>query len=190
MKERHREWAKLSAVRRRKPAEPVERREVLVRDLKGIEAFDRSCFLRANRRGELPAELDDAARDLSLAIFGLSVAEPAYVYPDAYYECDEDTPEAWAFERARDAFEARFTIAKLPDDEKVQALLDLGWDFRTAQGEPLSCLRLFLRQAEAVGRGIAGRWPDIEVSRAAKTEARLAEEARVWAQSRRQKPRH
>ena len=184
MKEKHREWAKLSATRKSRPVEST-RKTVRFRDLPGVDGLENACFLLMDRRGNLPPEIEERARDLSLQVFGITEAETKYVWPDEYFDHHPDSYEAYPFIVQAEAHERRFEAMKLPDDEKVKYLKNLGWDFGDERGEPLRSIRLFVRQAEAVSKGIAGQWPDLEATAEAKTFSQLEKEAKEWAARRR-----
>lgn len=133
-------------------------------DLPGFQRMEDRLLLNPSRNGELGPDVEDFADNLSNETFGITRNDTLFELPSEY----DDLPE-WADERREiedrwDIHEDQFETAEASDDEAIPILLRLGFDFRCERGQPMRCVKLFARQAEAAAKGIMGRLPDREVA--------------------------
>ncbi len=158
MKPKYAEWAKLTAHRKsREVLAPIR-----VLNLPGFREIEDKFILYQSRSGHLPPEVESACEELSLKTFGTTRSATQFEWPDDYWDSDEYSPERDRIQRWFSEFERRFETEDLADDDRAAVLKRLGLDFTDDRGDPLRCIRVFSRQAEAPLRASGERCP-IEV---------------------------
>jgi phenylpropionate dioxygenase-like ring-hydroxylating dioxygenase large terminal subunit len=123
-------------------------------DLPGIRKLEDSLLFNGFPRCVLSPETEQLALDLSIELFGITQSQTEFNVDD-YWDCDDEE-----FEQKRLKHLRWFATTDLPDEDKVQALLHLGLDFRDDRGGPFRCTRLLSGQAEAAAKGVMGKLPD------------------------------
>ncbi|MDR7224365.1 hypothetical protein [Aminobacter aminovorans] len=167
MKKRYEEWLKLTGSD--SPAsEKIEQASPLqIRRLPGFQQIEDKLLLYSSVRGTLPPDVEKAVDDLSLNTFGITATQTEFAFPEHYQALPVYSDELREIEDAYYEFEDRFDTSDATDDEAVEILLGLGLDFRDERGFPLRSTKLFMRQAEAAAKEIAGCLPsrgDVEVA--------------------------
>jgi hypothetical protein len=162
MKKRHEEWWKLTS--QASPAQYRANVPIRVLDLPGFRRMEDKLLLNPPRQGLLSPEVEDFADNLSKETFGIVRNDTLFELPRAYDELPEWSDERQEIEDKWDAHEEQFQTAEATDDEAIPILLRLGFDFRDQRGQPIRCVKLFARQAEAAAKGIMGKLPDREAA--------------------------
>ena len=118
----------------------------------------------------------------SIEIFGITYDDAASYWPPKLEGLPEDAIEKEKFEKEN--FQTHFTNS---GPERIRILKDLGFDFSDDYGLCLNVTDHFMFQAEAVGRGLIGRMPDISSLKLQNWSAKMENEARIYSQSRKRR---
>ena len=182
MKDKHKAWANLG----RKP-KPAPKTIIRFLDLPGIRELEDKCLLGDFDRGRPDGPFEEKLREVSMKLFGITKAETEFDFPHGYFDLDDEDPEKWAISEQYWAHEDRFTVCRLPYEDKLETLKALGWDFTDGRGDLLRVTDFFVRQAEAASKGIAGHMPDMSSVRVESWAAAMMRDAEQFRRSARQR---
>jgi len=163
-------WAKVAGeplpVVTQRPNKPIR-----VIDLPGVRALEGRLLLSGRDRGRSEDMVASVARDL----FGVGHFELQFTIPEKYRDLPSyAVSELHELEQLREVHESQFeTSDRLTDDETVEVMARLGFDFRDDAGRSLRCTKLMNRPVEAAAKGIMGHLPDRGAIELKKFEADL-----------------
>ena len=127
---------------------------IRVRDLPGVRDLENRLLMNSRDRHRSEWDIATVCR----TVFGIDPTEVDYHPPDHYWELPENSPERIRMcEDYYDQFDAH---DGLTDDETVDVMMGLGFDFSDERGHPLRCTKAIARVAEAAVKGIVGQMPD------------------------------
>jgi hypothetical protein len=161
MKPKHLKWLKLTG-------EKIGARDVAsvqIRNIPAVKRLEDQLLLYSSHRGSPPPGIED---NVSRELFGIVATDTFYELPKNYESLDELSEERYQIDLAFNRYESKFKAEHLSLDDTVEYLLSLGLDFRDEHGQPLRCIMLLRRQAEAAAKKIFGKLPDLA---AGKSEA-------------------
>lgn len=176
MKKRHEAWWKLTG--QNPPVQYKTNAPIRMLDLPGFQRMEDKLLLNPQRQGLLSPEVEDFADNLSKETFAIVRNDTLFELPREYDELPEWSDEFQEIEAKWEVHEEQFETAEASDDEAIPILLRLGFDFRDQRGQPLLCVKLFARQAEAAAKGILGKLPDREAAGLESWASALEREAR------------
>ena len=174
MKKRYEEWWKLTG--ERPPVKMDSTRGVIrMLGLPGFQRMEDTLLLEPPQRGVMSPRVESLAEILSKETFGIIENDTRFELPEDYDDLPANKRAAVDDEWTK--HEDQFLSTEATDDEATDLLLELGIDFRDARGQPMRCVKLFARQAEAAAMGIAGKLPDIQAARLETWAEKMTREA-------------
>jgi len=176
MKERHKDWIKLSSVPPNKPKSVI----ITLRTLPGVQQVENDIVSDLRfRRNVHPFTLQKIYK-LSQELFGVSEQETKFRFPTAFQSWHPDLDKRQHAINANDRHEGRFKTIGLSDNEAVIILKEMGYDFSTEHGHPMHLVGYLKHQVEAVYMKMAGHPPDTEAAGIQHFGIKMEEEARVF----------
>lgn len=146
-----REWIDMGQKSQKEPLRII--------DLPGVRELEDRLLIYSGDQGRC----EDLAALVSHSIFGIADRNTRFEAPsDLASEMHYSVLARIEAGRLEYEHEANFGAGDdLTDDEIVEVMDDLGFDFRDDRGQPLRCTKLLCRAAEAAAKGIAGgRMPE------------------------------
>ncbi|MCV9962192.1 hypothetical protein OIU34_09800 [Pararhizobium sp. BT-229] len=159
MKDKYKNWHKLTGGEQISPA--TKRIDLIkMLSIPGIIDLEGKLLLNPPRNGNLVPSVEEYVDSVSLKIFGITATDTLFELPEGYEDEPEGTLEWFRVQSRLCDHEDQYATADSTDDEAVEILLMLGFDFRDDRGQPLRCTKFLCRQAEAAARGMMGTMPD------------------------------
>ncbi|HEY1710570.1 MAG TPA: hypothetical protein VGG10_20030 [Rhizomicrobium sp.] len=173
MKQRHREWATLTA----KPNKAIRR----LRELPGVQELENDKLLNDRLRIDNDDRLNARIEETSIKLFGIRRMDTVFQFPPNWEAIEnDDWDEADRILAQEEAHEARFYCNDEHSEvDQLAHLHERGWNLSDERGNPLRLFWWFARQVEAVAKGYMGRAPDMGAVNLQKWENSLAEEAKA-----------
>ena len=160
-----------------------QQRPIRIIDLPGVRVLEDRLLLSGRDRGHHEDMIALVSRDL----FGVGHFELQFKTPDEYRDLPSyAVREHLQLEKLWMVHENQFETGNdLTDDETVEVMARLGFDFTDDQGRPLRCTKFMSRPVEAAAKRIMGRLPDREEIQIRKFEADLEKDRDAFLAKRR-----
>lgn len=131
-----------------------------IRDIPSIVVLERK-LLFTNLPSQLDAELEGLVDRISIEIFGITVEQTQFQFPENYDDLPRNSDEWLLINDVYGEHEQHYITSDCGDEDAAVILMLLGLDFYDENGNPLRCIRYLKRQAEIAAKGKMGKLPDM-----------------------------